>query len=165
MIFTLDFITRENHWQIASLVTQKSLFTVTHALFFISSTQVWWLLLIDCTLDFETKIILTHWGRLTHICNSALYNCPLGYRPFILFVFHFHYKWLCRMTMMKRNHVFSQWVCIPQESLTIACDFWNTNSLRWTPFHTGVPLMDSLYPYRGPLCATYRCMRGGKYKY
>ena len=37
MIFTRDFVTRENYWQIASLVTQKSLFTVTHALFFISS--------------------------------------------------------------------------------------------------------------------------------
>ena len=36
MIFTRDFVTRENHWQIASLVTQKSLFTATHALFFIS---------------------------------------------------------------------------------------------------------------------------------
>ena len=36
MIFTRDFVTRENYWQIASLVTQKSLFTVTHALFFIS---------------------------------------------------------------------------------------------------------------------------------
>ena len=36
MIFTRDFVTRENHWQIASLVTQKSLITVTHALFFIS---------------------------------------------------------------------------------------------------------------------------------
>ena len=35
MIFTRDFVTRENDWQIASLVTQKSLFTVTHALFFI----------------------------------------------------------------------------------------------------------------------------------
>ena len=30
------FVTRENHWQIASLVTQKPLFTVTHSLFFIS---------------------------------------------------------------------------------------------------------------------------------
>ena len=36
MIFTRDFVTRENYWQIASLMTQKSLFTVTHALFFIS---------------------------------------------------------------------------------------------------------------------------------
>ena len=36
IIFTRDFVTREKHWQIASLVTQKSLFTVTHALFFIS---------------------------------------------------------------------------------------------------------------------------------
>ena len=36
MIFTRDFVTRENHCQITSLVTKKSLFTVTHALFFIS---------------------------------------------------------------------------------------------------------------------------------
>ena len=39
MIFTLDFVTRENHWQIASLVTQKSLSTVSHALFFMSWTN------------------------------------------------------------------------------------------------------------------------------
>ena len=36
MIFTRDFVTHENHCRIASLVTIKSLFTVTHALFFIS---------------------------------------------------------------------------------------------------------------------------------
>ena len=36
MRFANDF--RENLWQIASRVTQKSLFTVTHALFFITST-------------------------------------------------------------------------------------------------------------------------------
>ena len=28
------------------------------------------------------------------------------------------------------------WVCILQKSLAVACDFWNTNSLRWTPFRT-----------------------------
>ena len=36
LIFTRDFVTRENHWQITPIVTKKSLFTVTHALFFIS---------------------------------------------------------------------------------------------------------------------------------
>ena len=36
MIFTRDFVTNQNYRQIASLVTQVSLFTVTHALFFIS---------------------------------------------------------------------------------------------------------------------------------
>ena len=36
MIFTCDFVARENNWQIASLVNQKLLFTVTHALFFTS---------------------------------------------------------------------------------------------------------------------------------
>ena len=43
MIFTRDFVTRENHCQIASLVNQKSLSTVTYALFFISLTH-WWLI-------------------------------------------------------------------------------------------------------------------------
>ena len=37
MIFTRDFATRENHWQISSFVTQNSLFTVTHALLYIFS--------------------------------------------------------------------------------------------------------------------------------
>ena len=39
MIFTRDFVTRENYWQIASLVSQKSLFTVTHAFFFMSCSE------------------------------------------------------------------------------------------------------------------------------
>ena len=35
MIFTRDFVTRENYWQIASLMTQKSLFTVTCIILYI----------------------------------------------------------------------------------------------------------------------------------
>ena len=35
MILTRDFVIHENYWQIASLVTQKALFTATHALFYI----------------------------------------------------------------------------------------------------------------------------------
>ena len=35
------------------------------------------------------------------------------------------------------------WVCFPQKSLAIACDFLNTNSLGWTPFHMGA--YDSLH--------------------
>ena len=34
MIFTSDEVTIENHWQIASRVTQKSLSTVTNVLFY-----------------------------------------------------------------------------------------------------------------------------------
>ena len=34
MIFKSDEVTSENHWQIASRVTQKSLFTVTNVLFY-----------------------------------------------------------------------------------------------------------------------------------
>ena len=36
LIFSRDFVTRENHWQITPLVTKNSLFTVTHALFVMS---------------------------------------------------------------------------------------------------------------------------------
>ena len=34
IIFTGDEVTSENHWQIASRVTQKSLFTTTNVLFY-----------------------------------------------------------------------------------------------------------------------------------
>ena len=34
MIFTSDEVTSENHWQITSRVTEKSLFTVTNVLFY-----------------------------------------------------------------------------------------------------------------------------------
>ena len=30
------------------------------------------------------------------------------------------------------------WVCVPQKSLDVACDFWNTNSFWRTPFDRGV---------------------------
>ena len=40
MIFTCDIVTRENNRKIASLVTPKLLFTVTHALFFIYSSWI-----------------------------------------------------------------------------------------------------------------------------
>ena len=37
MIFTRDLVTRKNYWEIASFVTQKLLFMVTRAFFFIST--------------------------------------------------------------------------------------------------------------------------------
>ena len=36
MIFTSDEVTSENHWQITSWVTEKSLFTVTNVSFYFS---------------------------------------------------------------------------------------------------------------------------------
>ena len=39
MIFTHDFVTRKNHWQITPLMTKKS---VTHALFFIYLIEAQW---------------------------------------------------------------------------------------------------------------------------
>ena len=58
MIFTRDFVTRENYWQIASLVTQKSLFTVTHAL-----------LLISCMIDRGSTLRVIH--RYTYFFMSS----------------------------------------------------------------------------------------------
>ena len=80
MIFTRDFITRENDWQIASLfIPPKSLFTVTHALFFMYGAV---LLLILILVSFR---LLTIWMntaerafsmyndmdcKYTHTCNG-----------------------------------------------------------------------------------------------
>ena len=61
MIFTRDFVTRENYWQIASLVTQKSLFTVTHALFFISYT-----------LSREYRVVRNRYSRLLFTSEDRL---------------------------------------------------------------------------------------------
>ena len=66
MIFTRDFVTRENHWQIASLVTQKSLFTVTRAAFFTSYS-----------LDFTKKkrkcfIIMGQWPLGTNFTEIVI---------------------------------------------------------------------------------------------
>ena len=38
MIFTSEEVTSENHWEIASQVTQKSLFTVINVLFYFLHT-------------------------------------------------------------------------------------------------------------------------------
>ena len=40
-----DFVTSDNYWQIASLVTRKSFFMVSHALFFIS--YIWMIYLTN----------------------------------------------------------------------------------------------------------------------
>ena len=82
MIFTRDFITRENHWQIASLVTQKSLFTVTHALLFISFPNF-----NGCTVEvcewvsnfipnFTMDIITYPWGKRGPIKGQAYLTRP-----------------------------------------------------------------------------------------
>ena len=42
-----------------------------------------------------------------------------------------------------------EWVCIPQKSLAIACDFWNTNSFEWTPFRTGAHYFFLFTPHLG----------------
>ena len=78
MIFTRDFVTRENYWQIASLVTQKSLFTVTHALFFTSPISCLQLLMHWI----YHSLMLTHWGLvmpydIIELCQYWFRQWPL----------------------------------------------------------------------------------------
>ena len=88
----------KNHWQITSLVTKNSLFTVTHALFFILCSFIWiWNYTTDSTkkppikwtimssdnksfdIAFETlhtvwrfdgQLVKTHLPQVPHICAS-----------------------------------------------------------------------------------------------
>ena len=62
--FTSDFVTRENNWQITSLVTPKWLFTVTHALFFISLVK-----LTSGDIHGTSLMISQHW------CHQATSHC------------------------------------------------------------------------------------------
>ena len=75
MRFANDFyeVTRENHWQIASLVTQNSLFTVTHALFFISLRNLFarrWF-----QIHFWPDVVIKNVGLdLSKFCDSSRVN-------------------------------------------------------------------------------------------
>ena len=83
MIFTRDFVTRENHCQIASLVTQKSLFTVTHALFLISLTLP------------DSKAVLHH---SVHIIQVILANIQSTISvPNSWYIKAVHNFWKCRI--------------------------------------------------------------------
>ena len=54
------------------------------------------------------------------------------------------------------------WVCIPHKSLAIARNFWNTNSLGWTPFYMGAhdglmmtPSNGNIFRLTGHLCGEF----------
>ena len=82
MIFTRDFVTRENHCRIASLVTKKSLFTVTHALFFIS-----------CSYPNEGTIKLNFyqiWIAMGKICQLDSPNMHYYLRSTCIWPFYLH---------------------------------------------------------------------------
>ena len=72
---------------------------------------------------------------------------PMIWKWFLMILWTYHRKNIMEETesiMGARVEWNSQlWVCVPQKSLVIARDFWNTNSLGWTPF-TRAPMMESL---------------------
>ena len=67
-----------NYWQIASLVTQTSLFTVTHALFFISCLTylkyAWYVYMYP-----ECHFISTIAGKWSFLCYAELTKCHYHY--------------------------------------------------------------------------------------
>ena len=81
MIFTRDFVTRENHWQITPLVTKKSLFTITHALFFIlceSPGFDWAAIQTIFRSQLKCDLSLTH-SCSQHACVSNPQKIPSKY--------------------------------------------------------------------------------------
>ena len=70
MIFTRDFVDRENHWRTAPLVTAKSLFTVSHILFYISLTD-WWIKQRTCELvTWCPKLLFRYESANLRICEN-----------------------------------------------------------------------------------------------
>ena len=76
MIFTIDFVTRENHWQITSLT--KSLSTVTHASSFIYTSKRY-CCPHNISMD-KSKIVVTQ--LLTYWSNCSL---TMSHRYIIFF--------------------------------------------------------------------------------
>ena len=72
----------------------------------------------------------TAYGFLPH---SAVITCLWPWFPMIWEWFPMFLQGKNITEEIESHH----WANIPQKSLTITRDFWNTNSLGWTPFHTG----------------------------
>ena len=53
---------------------------------------------------------------------------------FLMFLWSYHRKEIESIMGTRAEWSSPSWVSIPQKSLTIAHDFWNTNSLLWTLF-------------------------------
>ena len=105
MIFTRDFVTRENYWQIASLATQISLFTVTHALFFISPLLAHWRY---CSLALSHRlfcIISLHWDGIGNWISSW----KLIIRLLCLVNSLANFKWNFRHVIFKQILVTGGW--------------------------------------------------------
>ena len=119
MIYTRDFVTRENHWQIASLVTQKSLFTVTHALFFISRVPLTrenqLVALAPWTPNFSNMPLATaHMtDPVTHMCWSEQIS-PLAHSPQVTWQ-HFN---LSHCIEVHNTHLLSRTVQFSQTYFT-----------------------------------------------
>ena len=74
MIFTRDFVAPENHLRTAPLVTAKSLFTVSHILFYISLTD-WWIKRQTCELVIRCSKLLFRYGSANlRICEDKYYE-------------------------------------------------------------------------------------------
>ena len=142
MIFTRDFVTRENHCRIASLVTKKSLFTVTHALFFISLTNFENYFWIACLSYFYTPIsVVSHtfigssdlkllWsiGRTNCLCDSTrvdLYSHQI--------LFDSKLVWWYLWKFLHGIHIVKKWIHfqLPQMYLNIWYSWHNSGDQHY----------------------------------
>ena len=120
MIFTRDFVTRENYWQIASLVTQKSLFTVTHALFFISPLLMHWRY---CSLALSHRYMIHKTGGLSSLgvagCGWLLpWNVSLKHKS-LLSISHAMYESCCCHNKARMDHITTGYVSLQHALLAM----------------------------------------------
>ena len=80
-IFNRDLVTRKKCWKIASLVTPKSLFTVTHALFYMSSQKLHIGEISVCKAYCSVVISAVYASIFVYIDKNKLESslCPLPY--------------------------------------------------------------------------------------
>ena len=108
-------------------------------------TKIW----IYIHLDSERKSIKLFIRTVYHFSHTQLWVPASGYD---FRQFESYFRCFCEGITGKKHcgrnkldHSSPSWVCIPQKSLAIARDFWNTNSLGWTPFRTGAHGAFSIY--------------------
>ena len=111
MIFTRDFVTRENHWQIASLVTQKSLYTITHALFFISHIFPGLYRLLPNGAKALRGLQSLKTTTPPAIIPSVLATRPWPVRVMIIYIYIFYVKYLGFIFLVSRCR-FTQLECV-----------------------------------------------------
>ena len=117
IIFTNDEVMSENHWQVASRVTQKLLFTVTNILYYFLHA-IWW---VEHTIPLkqlsitDVAIVAKHIFLWLSIVTSP--------------------QLICDVTQM-----WGTGIVMSYSSIVLACTNWHKGDLHWwiTTVNTGI---------------------------